>query len=167
MRRRILAASALTILGMAAVAGVSVASGGGDHGHGHGNGHGSSRTIVVLEHATTDTITHPGGAGDAVGDLLTFRNEVFEHTNTTAVGVSNGFCIRTQFAPTASTWECNFTTTLPGGSLTVEGQFFELPSADSTMAVTGGTGKFRHATGEMLLHAVSATEFSFTFRIKR
>ena len=36
MRRRILAASAATILGMAAVAGVSVASGDGDHGNGHG-----------------------------------------------------------------------------------------------------------------------------------
>lgn len=162
MRRRILAASAVTILGMAAVAGVSVASGDGDH----GNGHGSSRTIVVIEHATTDTVTHPG-AGDAVGDLLTFRNQVFERTNATAVGVSNGFCIRTEFGPAVSTWECNFTTTLPGGSLTVEGQFFELPSADSTMAVTGGTGKFRHATGEMALHSLSATEFSFTFRIKR
>ena len=166
MRRRVLAASAVAILGMATVAGVSVASGDGDHGNGHGNGHGSSRTIVVIEHATTDTVTHPG-AGDAVGDLLTFRNQVFEHTNTTAVGVSNGFCIRTEFGPAVSTWECNFTTTLPGGTLTVEGQFFELPSADSTMAVTGGTGKFRHATGEMALHALSATEFSFTFRIKR
>jgi allene oxide cyclase len=166
MRRRILAASAVTILGMATVAGVSVASGDGDHGNGHGNGHGASRTIVVIEHATSDTVTHPG-AGDAVGDILTFRNQVFERTNTTAVGVSNGFCMRTEFAAAVSTWECNFTTTLPGGTLTVEGQFFELPSADSTLAVTGGTGKFRHATGEMTLHSLSATEFSFTFRIKR
>ncbi len=163
MRRRILAALALTVLGTALVAGVSVASGDGSH----GGGKGSSRTIQVIERATTDTVSHPGGAGDAVGDLLTFRNEVFDRTNTKAVGISNGFCIRTQFGPDVSTWECNFTTTLPGGSLTVEGQFFELPSADSTMAITGGTGAYRHARGEMRLEAVSATEFAFTFRVKR
>ena len=35
---------------------------------------GTSKTIRVVEHATTDAVTDTGKKGDSAGDLLTFAN---------------------------------------------------------------------------------------------
>ena len=57
--------------------------------------------------------------------------------------------------------------TLAGGSIVVEGPF--LDAGDSTLAVTGGTGRYRGADGEMRLHARNAqgSEYDFTFTLHR
>jgi hypothetical protein len=73
-------------------------------------------------------------------------------------------CIRTA-APGA--WECIWTLSLGDGQITVEGPF--LDASDSTLAITGGTGLYAHATGEMLLHSRNAqgSEYDFTYTIYR
>ena len=89
-------------------------SGGGGHHHGQGG------TITVIEHATTDTTTDTGAKGDSVGDILTFANEVFDAADATKVGTDNGYCLRTV---AGAAYECNWTTLLDGGQITVEGPF--------------------------------------------
>ena len=59
---------------------------------GPGEHHGG-RTITVVEHATTDAVTN-GTAGDDVGNILTFANEVFNSADTPQVGTDQGSCIR-------------------------------------------------------------------------
>src|SRR5215213_8912827 len=76
--------------------------------------------FTVVEHATTDAVADTGEAGDTVGDVLTFANEVYDEANENLVGTDQGYCIR---VAVAVSWECNWTLTLENGSLTVEGPF--------------------------------------------
>jgi Allene oxide cyclase len=126
---------------------------------------GSSRsseggTIHVIEHALTDAVTN--GSGDAVGNILTFNNPVLDSSNTENVGSDQGYCVRIEVG---KSWECVWTTFLAGGQITVEGPF--LDTADSTLAVTGGTGAYRNVRGSMELKARNAagTEFDFVFHL--
>jgi allene oxide cyclase len=129
---------------------------------GGGGHHGKGRTITVIEHATTDVTTDTGDKGDTVGDILTFANDVFDAADATKVGTDNGYCLRTV---KGAAFECNWTTFLAGGQITVEGPF--LDAGDSTLAVTGGTGRYRHARGFMELHSLEGgTKFRFEFHLR-
>src|SRR5574341_1012454 len=119
-------------------------------------------SIHVIEHATTDTVTDVGDAGDSVGDLLTFANEVYDENNETQVGMDSGFCIRTV---AGESWECFWTLYLDDGQITVHGPFYD--SGVSVLAITGGTGIYGNAQGEMRLefHNEEGTEFDFYYEI--
>ena len=127
---------------------------------------GSSRkteggTIHVIEHATTDAVTN-GTAGDDAGNILTFANDVFNAADTAKVGSDQGYCVR---IVVGKSWECNWTTFLPGGQITVEGPF--LDTGDSVLAITGGTGAYRNVRGSMDLkyHNPAGTKFDFVFHL--
>ena len=118
-------------------------------------------TVHVIEHAKTDTFIDIKGNGDSTGDLLTFHNPVFDATDSTRVGRDQGDCIR--IVPGRS-FECRWVTHLAGGSLTVEGPFFD--THNSVVAVTGGTGVYRNARGSMTLKSrAGGTEFDFIFHL--
>jgi allene oxide cyclase len=118
-------------------------------------------TVHVIEHANTDTFIDIKGNGDSAGDLLTFHNPVFDATDSTRVGRDQGDCIR--IVPGRS-FECRWVTHLAGGSITVEGPFFD--THDSVVAVTGGTGIYRNARGTMTLRSrAGGTEFDFIFHL--
>ncbi len=121
-------------------------------------------TFTVVERALTDTTADTGPVGDSVGDVLAFANPIFNARNTHKIGTDNGSCIRTAVGVS---YECTWTTSLPGGSIVVSGPF--LDAGDSTLAVTGGTGAYRGASGQMRLHARDAagSAFDFTFRLSR
>ena len=145
----------LIVLALAAALAVTLAAG--------GTGIASSggwKRINVFERATTETVVDLPPAGDSVGDTLTFANEVFDARSGNKVGSDQGQCIRTVVG---EAWECLWTTFLPRGQITVEGPFYD--AADSTLAITGGTGAYRNARGSMDLHARSATEFDFVFHV--
>jgi allene oxide cyclase len=120
-----------------------------------------SSSIHVIEHATTDAVTN-GTAGDSAGNVLTFANDVFNAANVKKVGSDQGYCIR---IVVGKTWECNWTTFLGEGQITVEGPFSD--TGDTTLAITGGTGKYRNARGSMELnyHNPAGTEFDFVFHL--
>jgi Allene oxide cyclase len=126
----------------------------------HPGTHGG-KALTVIEHATTDAVTDTGAAGDSAGDLLTFANDVFNAADKKQVGTDQGYCVRTV---NGVAWECNFTTFLPGGQIVVEGPFYD--AKDSTLAITGGTGRYRNARGAMKLQSrEGGTKFAFIFRI--
>lgn len=152
MRRRIFASLAALAL-MVAVGGTVAASGPSAGG----------RTMTVVERAETDTVIDLGATGDSLGDQLAFGNPVFDQANATQVGRDEGVCIRTN---PGLAWECTWTTILAHGSLTVQGPFYD-DGRDSQLAITGGTGAYRNARGQMTLHARNAagSEFDFSFVI--
>jgi allene oxide cyclase len=118
-------------------------------------------TIHVVEHATTDAVTN-GTAGDDAGNILTFANDVFNAADTAKFGTDQGYCVR---IVVSKSWECNWTTFLPGGQITVEGPFSD--TGNTVLAITGGTGDYRNARGVMELnyHNPAGTEFDFVFNL--
>lgn len=143
----LLAASVILVLVVNAIAGP------GKHHAGH--------TIAVVEHATNDAVTN-GTAGDDVGNILTFANQVFNSADTQQVGTDQGSCIR---LVVGESFECSWTTFLPKGQITVQGPFYD--TRDSVLAIIGGTGAYRKARGTMELkfHNPAGTKFDFVFHV--
>jgi hypothetical protein len=123
----------------------------------------ADESITLVERASSDTVTDLGAKGDSVGDILTFANEVYDKDNAKKVGSDNGWCARTV---AGKAWECIWTTTLADGQITVEGPFYD--TADSELAITGGTGEYAEASGSLALHARNdkGTEYDFVFKLK-
>ena len=113
--------------------------------------------------ATVERAIEAGLAGCSVEDFTGDRgNPIYDASNTHQVGRDQGSCIRTN--PGVS-WECTWTTIVPGGSLTVEGPFNDNGS-DTQLAITGGTGTYRNARGQMTLHARNAQGSEYDFRFQ-
>jgi allene oxide cyclase len=130
---------------------------------GHHHHHRGAQTITVVEHAITDTeqTAVPGGP-DEPGDPLTFTNPVFNPANTTQVGHDEGFCMRLDVS--TGTWECLWTTFLPHGQITVQGPYYD--TKNSVLSITGGTGAYRDARGQMGLKALDGgKEYDFIFHL--
>jgi hypothetical protein len=127
-------------------------------------GHPRHGTFTVVERAVTDTTADTGPVGDSPGDVLAFANPIFDARNTHKVGTDDGSCIRTAVGVS---YECSWTTSLHDGSIVVTGPFLDV--GDSTLAVTGGTGRYRGASGEMRLHPRDAagSGYDFTFSLRR
>ena len=116
--------------------------------------------VTVIEHAVSDTYVDIGAAGDSKGDLLTFHNKVYDETDTTVAGRDQGSCIR--ISPKQGTWECQWTTFLADGNITVESPFSDTEA--TTGVITGGTGAYVGAGGSLDL-SCTATECTFVFNI--
>jgi hypothetical protein len=123
---------------------------------------GNGGSIPVVEHATTDAVTNGSTTTDQAGNILTFANEVFDGADKAQLGTDQGYCVR---IVAGKTWECNWTTFLPGGQITVEGPFSD--TGNTVVAVTGGTGRYANARGSMELnyHNPAGTEFDFVFHL--
>lgn len=123
----------------------------------------AGEVVSVVEHADTDAVTDTGAKGDSAGDVLTFANPVFDKANRTKVGTDQGYCVRTAVG---KSWECMWTLSLKDGQLTVEGPFMD--AGDSVLAITGGTGKYAAARGQMKLHARDAkgTAYDFVYELQ-
>lgn len=119
--------------------------------------------IKMVEHATTDAVTDTGAAGDSAGDILTFANEVFDADDKNKIGTDQGVCFRTVVG---KAWECFWTVSLDKGQITVEGPF--LDKGDSVLAITGGTGEYADAEGEMALSAIGTDgkAYNFVYKLK-
>ena len=126
--------------------------------------HAGGTNLRLVERATSDAVSvHAGGAADHAGDILTFTNDLFDAANATRLGTDQGYCVRMRVG---KSWECHLTITLAAGQLSVDGPFFD--TADTMMAVTGGTGIYSGARGEMRLHARDAkgSAYDFGFELK-
>jgi allene oxide cyclase len=150
--------SLLATLGFALTASASTTTG-------STNSHGDPdpRTVHVIEHATTDT--QVPSSPDQTGSVLTFHNDVYDKADAKKVGTDRGDCVRID--PAAGTWECRWTTFLSGGQITVEGPFND--TSNTALSITGGTGGYRNARGQMqLLSRVlpdKSQEYDFIFQL--
>lgn len=98
-----------------------------------------------------------GDTGPSLGDYFVFHDKVYYHRK--QVGALNGQCTTTYLTSTEGAQQCLVTASLPKGDLTVHGivafQLSEEEPGDATLAVTGGTGRYAGAGGEVRVHFVS------------
>ncbi|MGA9856664.1 MAG: allene oxide cyclase family protein [Solirubrobacteraceae bacterium] len=124
--------------------------------------HAAGTTIHVIEHAITDTEVPGVGGADVKGNILTFNNPVYNTANKVKVGHDEGFCTRLQVK--LGIWECLWTTFLKGGQITVQGPYYD--TRNSTLSITGGTGRYVGARGQMkLLSRNGGKEYDFIFQL--
>jgi hypothetical protein len=117
--------------------------------------------FTVVEHNHTDASQL--AKGSSLGDLVAFANPVYNAGDTAQVGRDQGSCIRTRLGVS---WQCSWTTILSGGSIVVEGPYYD--AAGSTLAIIGGTGTWSGARGQMLLHPRGGpgSTYDFTFEVQ-
>ena len=122
----------------------------------------SADSLVFVERAASDTVIDLGDKGDSVGDVLTFANDIYDSDNKTLVGHDNGWCIRTAVG---KAWECHWTLIIEKGQITVDGPYYD--TSDSVLSITGGTGDYVKARGQMKLHARDAkgSEYDFVYEL--
>ncbi len=119
-------------------------------------------TVHVIEHAKTDTEAPGVGGKDVKGNILTFNNPVFDTANKHQVGHDEGFCVRLQVK--LGIWECLWTTFLKGGQITVQGPYYD--THNSELSITGGTGAYKGARGQMDLKSRNGgAEYDFIFHL--
>ncbi len=166
MKKSLVSTLALTFVAIVLVAIMFVMNSGVFAVHANTN---TGTIIHVVEHAVTDTVgdaDHGVPSPDALGNVLAFHNPVFDAANKTQVGVDNGDCVRTVTGKNG-VWECFWTVILSAGQITVEGPY-NTNGTDTILAITGGTGAYNQARGQMTLHARNAkgTEYDFIYHIE-
>ncbi len=115
--------------------------------------------IHVIEYDNSTTVDL-GPTGDSVGDLSVFHSPFYDVTYRTQVGYDNGSCIRTVVG---QAYECNWTNFFKDGQITVEGP--EYDHADSVLSITGGTGRYSNARGQLILHYRGNSEYDYIFSL--
>lgn len=104
-------------------------------------------TVAVPDRNTDLDLGEPG---PSTGDTQVFLDDVQRDGET--VGTTAGSCTVTALSETRLAVACTATLTLPEGSLTIQGAGDEDPAVGPTgftWAVTGGTGRYAGAGGEV------------------
>ena len=112
------------------------------------------RILHVTLKNSQETDLDLGTPGPSVGDRFSVFGELFR--NDKRVGVAGYECVTLLFslglirpAPAAATDQCTGSLSLPKGQITVQGLVDRTGPVPVTIAVTGGTGAYRTAHGEL------------------
>jgi hypothetical protein len=140
------------------------------------SGSGASRSaereplvFEVVAKEVAETYVDLGDPDFSQADQFVFTNDLLRGKE--RVGSDGGVCTVTRLtAEGASTVYCSGSNALPGGQITVSGLIDYAPDEEFkqepySLAITGGTGKYRTARGEVRIKELSTTEFRITFRI--
>lgn len=145
------AAGAVLAAAVIAIAGGGAAAAAAQAGHG----------TIHLTEATPDikpAYVDTGTPGPSVGDLVVVRDGMLPD------GTLNQVCtlVAVKGGPFTSDYECTGSIALPNGTITMAGPFAPT-KAEQTAAITGGTGAYAKARGEMVVRA-EADEFLVQLR---
>ncbi len=114
-----------------------------------------------------------GDPGFSLGDETVFADNLFTHQNGDEVGTDGVVCTVvgvTAAATGSGTLQCPGTFSFSGGQIVTEGLVKLLngqTSGTQTIAITGGTGRFRGARGQIAIQFLSNAAANITFSITR
>ena len=115
----------------------------------------AGKTIRLLEASETikPTFVDTGAPGLSQGDIVVVRDGVL-HEDRTPAGTFNQVCTLVNPAgnPFTSEYECIGSLALEYGTITMQGPFVPA-KAEQTAAITGGTGAYRTARGEVVVRS--------------
>ncbi len=152
MRKKIILGAILAVL--LAIAGVPLAFAGGDD-NGDDNDDGDVRTLQLTATTLQEAEIDLGTSGFTIGDRFVESQNLFRGDE--RVGVGGIDCVLVAFRPgpdpagepEAATAQCVATASLPQGQITVQGLIDVTEPGPFTLAITGGTGAYRTAHGEV------------------
>jgi hypothetical protein len=145
-RKTIGAALAVAALALAGTASADTA------GKSHAS-HGRTIRLVEAHKHLQPTFVDTGKPGPSVGDLAITSDEV-RREDGGQTGTFRQVCTLTDLVggPFTSTFECTGSITLKDGTIAMEGPF--VPSQPENLAaITGGTGRYSRARGEIAVRA--------------
>ena len=149
LRKALITGAAAAIVGLV-VGGASLAS---------ADGGSSDRQFVLIERQVSQHFVDLGDAGLSVGDHAVFRS-VFTTPSRAHAGDVNVVC--TLVSKVAV--HCNATARLHNGTLELSG-LFNITSPDIRLAITGGTGAFDRAHGQLSSHHLHGNISRDTFDV--
>lgn len=104
-----------------------------------------------------------GAPGNSVGDQFLFSGRL-ETATGRRVGRINGYCVITDARRNAG--PCTMTASLRNGQITIQGEQRGIPNPRTVKnAITGGTGRYRAARGEVVQRFVTPPIREMTFRL--
>lgn len=156
-----------------AVASVAVAAASSSSSNGQSGSDDDGRTTVLhlVGREVASTFLDLGDPDFNQGDQFVFTNDLFR--SGTKIGEDGGWCVVTRLtAAGAATFKCVGSNDLPGGQITVQGLVTydpgeEIKEEPYFFAITGGTGRYKTAHGQVKIEEVSGEELRLTFRIIR
>ena len=120
-------------------------------------------TEIIVQEAEIDL----GEPGDSLGDQFVTSSDLFRAGE--KVGVDGVVCTLVRLEPMVSaTSQCVATAEFRKGQITVQGLLTfseETEGEPFLLAITGGTGKYKEAHGELKVVQMSETESRLTFKI--
>lgn len=155
------------ILAPALIAAAAIAVPAGAH-----SGHGAGKTIKLVGTTTHRTILDLGEPGLTLGDQNAFSNDLQMPGSGKPAGIDGGSCtvirVKDAAAQTA-TVQCRVIYALAGGQITTEG-LLELSAGGfegtQSAAITGGTGRYRHARGVATARFLRPGELALTLDLR-
>jgi hypothetical protein len=130
----------------------------------HGDEYGATIRLVEAHPDAQPIFADTGKPGPTVGDIAVFNDDLNRPDGTPA-GEFHEVCTLVTLAdsPITSGYECSGTIALKGGTITLQGSFTPA-KPDQLNAISGGTGAFRTARGEIETQAIAD---QFTVRLAR
>ncbi len=128
---------------------------------------GSVTTLHLVAKEVDSTFLDLGDTDFSVGDQLAFSNDLYHAGK--KVGKDAGWCVVARLtASGASTFKCVGSNALPGGQITVQGLVTygpteEIKAEPYRFAITGGTGRYREADGEVRIEELGGGVIDLTF----
>jgi hypothetical protein len=140
MYRKLLVIASIAALAALAIGGGAFASTSTD---------GPPRVINLIEKTTSSNYVDLGAKGFSPGDEYMFASQFWNVDRTRQIGSNNGYCV--VLSPQAQ--HCVGTAHLKGGTIEYAGS----PGANGgTIAITGGTGIYREAEGQVVIHNLNS-----------
>ena len=119
----------------------------------------TAEKLTFVERAQQDDFVTRIEGKEMPGDLILFRNNVFDSSNETAVGYDSGYCVRV----IGGGDHCTVTLVLNDGTLSATG-LFSL-KGDSTLVVSGGSGKYFGTSSTLQISPRDSSGSTFTFTV--
>ncbi|HET7398855.1 MAG TPA: hypothetical protein VFJ94_10075 [Intrasporangium sp.] len=126
-----------------------------------GDNGGEHRTITVTEVVLEQSFVDVGAKGPSLGDQFVFSGKLMMGGK--QVGHDGGACTFTSMKLHEAI--CSAALSLAGGQVAVQGLVVD-GQKDFTVPVTGGSGAFKEASGELRVHQLTQTTSTLTLRLR-
>ena len=116
-----------------------------------------THVFTVIEHEVRTADVDAGDPGESAGDYFLFESRLLHPNTGDLVGVDSGKCMIA-----IRTFVCDATARINGkGKIVVAGAFFS--ENDGVLPITGGTGAYREAAGQLFVRDLPNGDTRLTF----